>query len=147
MADLPMDYTTEAELVRRYGRRLLVDLTDRGDEPTGEIDAQIVADAVTSAQALVDGYLANHYALPLADVPELISTITEALAIYDLHIYDAPEKIAAGEKSARDTLKQIGAGVIKLPIAGVEPASKPQNDVRFTERDRPFSAETMKGWI
>lgn len=142
-----MDYTTQDQLVTRFGRRLLVELTDRAEEPTGDIDAPTVSDAITAAQALVDGHLANHYALPLAEVPELVSNVTEALAIYELHIYDAPEKIAAGEKKARETLAKIGDGKIRLPIAGIEPASKSEQDVRFTERDRPFSSDTMKGFI
>ncbi|MEP1330108.1 DUF1320 domain-containing protein [Pseudophaeobacter sp.] len=142
-----MDYTTQEQLVTRFGRRLLVELTDRADEPTDQIDAQIVSGAISSAQALVDGHLANHYALPLSELPELVSKVTEDLVIYGLHIYDAPEKIAAGEKNARDTLRKISDGKIRLPIAGVEPASKPDQDVRFTEQERPFSAETMKGFI
>ncbi|KPD10867.1 gp436 family protein [Phaeobacter sp. 11ANDIMAR09] len=142
-----MDYTSQQELETRYGRRLLVDLTDRSDEPTGVIDAAIVSAAITSAQALVDGFLANHYALPLAEVPDLVAKVTRALVIYELHIYDAPEKIAAEEKKARETLKGIGEGKIRLPIAGVEPAEKPENDVRFTKRERPMSADSMKSYI
>lgn len=142
-----MTYTTLDQLVTRRGKSLLVDLTDRGEEPTGEINTETVAAAIAGAQALVDGFLANHYALPLVEVPELVSKVTEDLVIYDLHTYDTPEKIAEAEKSARQTLKGIGDGKIRLPIAGVEPASKPDQDVRFTERDRPFSAEAMKGFI
>ena len=142
-----MPYTSQDQLVTRFGKRFLVNLTDRADEPTGEIDAQIVNSAIASAQALIDGFLVNHYALPLAEVPELISSLAEALVIYDLHVYEAPEKIVEGEKSARKTLAQIGEGKIGLPIAGNEPATKPANDVRFTKRERPFTAESTNGFI
>lgn len=142
-----MTYTSLDQLETRFGKRLLVDLTDRSDEPTGEIDAQIVSGAITSAQALIDGFLVNHYALPLVEVPELISSLAEALVIYDLHVYEASEKIQAGEKSARKTLAQIADGTVGLPIAGKEPATKSTNDVRFTQRERPMVASSMKGFI
>ncbi|MEQ3671487.1 MAG: DUF1320 domain-containing protein [Pseudophaeobacter sp.] len=142
-----MPYTSQDQLVTRFGKRLLVDLTDRADAPTGEIDTQIVDSAIASAQALIDGFLVNHYALPLDEVPELISSLSEALVIYDLHVYEAPEKIESAEKSARKTLAQIGEGKIGLPISGNEPATKSANDVRFTKRERPITAKSTTGFI
>ena len=44
-----MSYATQAQLEARYGTRMLIDLTDRGDVATGVVDAQVVAAALTAA--------------------------------------------------------------------------------------------------
>ncbi|MDE4175798.1 DUF1320 domain-containing protein [Phaeobacter sp. PT47_59] len=142
-----MAYTTQDKLIARYGESLLVELTDRAEVPTGLIDAATVTDAIGGAAALIDGHLQGRYTLPLSETPPLIEEVAEAIAIYRLHRYSPEEKIKDEYKDALSTLGKISDGKIRLPIQGVEPATKPGNGVRVTDRERPLTAANMKGLI
>src|SRR5690606_6605607 len=51
---------------RPFRRPLLVALTDRAEVATGEIDQDVVDRALADTDAMIDGYIAARYALPLA---------------------------------------------------------------------------------
>lgn len=142
-----MAYTTQAELEERFSTRMLISLTDRSDPPSGVIDASVVQQAITNAEAVIDGYLASRYALPMADVPPQIAKIALHLTIYDLHVYQADPKIEADYKDALRMLKDIQDGVLRLPIAGVTPRQTGESGVRTTDRDRPMTEDNLKGFI
>lgn len=142
-----MTYAAQDDLVTRYGSDLLIELTDRSEEPTGQIDTAVVEKAATGTDALIDGYLQGRYQLPLVETPPLLREVAEALTIYKLHRYAASDMIADQHKAALTTLEKIAKGIVKLPIAGVEPAAKPGNGVRVTDRERPLTASSLKGFI
>ncbi|KAK0349325.1 hypothetical protein LTR94_033593, partial [Friedmanniomyces endolithicus] len=66
-----MTYATQAMLVKRFGERQLVQLTDRGEVPTGQIDADLVAQELANTDAVINGYVGNRYRLPLDPTPDL----------------------------------------------------------------------------
>ncbi|SMH42479.1 gp436 family protein [Mesorhizobium australicum] len=142
-----MSYSTQAQLVERYSEKMLIDISDRGETPTGEIDAALIARAIADADALIDGYLKVRYALPLADVPDLVRDLSLAISIYKAHAHVAAEKITADYKDALKTLEQIARGLIQLDVEGVEPAPSGAAEVRTNQPERPLSAATMKGYI
>lgn len=142
-----MAYTTLAELTDRYGEDLLVSLTDRGEVATGLIDQDVVDRAVADADAEIDGYLKGKYRLPLDTTPPLVSALSRLIAIWNLHTFDAPEKIERDYKEAVNKLKDIARGLIVLDVAGVEPQTSGSSSVQVTDRERPLTAENMKGWI
>ncbi|MVO16851.1 gp436 family protein [Parasedimentitalea huanghaiensis] len=142
-----MAYTTLAQLNDRYGERLVIELTDRDEAPTGVTDTDTVDQAIEGAAAQINGYLQGRYALPLAETPPLIKDLAEAIAIYRLHIYSASDKIEAEHKAAVAALRDIGNGTIRLPIAGVEPKGSGGTGVRITDRERPLTAQNLKGFI
>mgnify|MGYP002078937080 CR=1 FL=1 len=142
-----MAYTNLASLTARYGADLLTRATDRGDVPTGQIDTDVVAKACDDATALIDGYLSGRYALPLVEVPPLIAALAEDVAIYRLHPYEPDPKIKADYEAALRALRDVAAGTIRLPVAGVEPASAGTSGAEFTDRERPMTEATMKGFI
>lgn len=143
-----MPYATQDGLIARVGEAMLIDLTDRAMPPAGAIDAGVVLAALEDTDALIDGYLAGRYALPLAVTPRLLATAAETIAIYKLHAQVVSEKI---EKDYRDQLKllaAIAAGDVRLPGAdGVEPAAPGASGVRTIDRDREMTPETMRGYI
>lgn len=139
-------YATEEDLIDRYGERLLVDLTDRGDTSTGLIDADTVTRALTDASVEVDGYL-GRYKLPLTDTPPALVAITCALAIFQLHVHAPSDKIKMDYDTAQRRLREISSGVFKLPNEGVEPDGTGAGGARTTDRDRPFTEDNMKGFI
>lgn len=142
-----MTYATQADLIARYGQQLIVDLTDRGETATGVIDSTVVASALSAADAMIDGFLQGTYALPLAVVPPLVSDLACAIAIWRLHTGLPGEKIKADYDDARRTLEQISKGMVKLSIAGVPAAGTGSTGVQVVDRDRPFTADNMTGFI
>lgn len=142
-----MTYATQSDLVERYGEPMVVDLTDRADPPAGAIDTGVVGRALDDADAMINGYLAGRYKLPLAATPALVRDLAITIAGYKLHRDAVSEKVRRDFEDARTTLKQIADGVIRLDVAGVEPASSGNSGARITDRERPLTAENMKGFI
>jgi phage gp36-like protein len=142
-----VDYCTQIQLEARYGTALLVEISDRADVPTGAIDAALITRAIADATALIDGYLAGRYALPLATVPALVIDLAQRIAIYYAHSNVASEKIGKDYEAALRQLKDIASGLIKLDAGGAEPAGSGASEVRTNEPERPLSAATMKGFV
>ncbi|OZA18502.1 MAG: hypothetical protein B7Y02_01440 [Rhodobacterales bacterium 17-64-5] len=142
-----MSYAIQQLLVDRYGERLLLQVADRADPPAGTIDADVVARALADTDAMIDGYLAGRYVLPLQSTPPLLIDLAAQIAIYKLHVYAPDQKIADDYKDAVSTLTKIANGVVRLPIAGVEPAGAGNAGVETIDRERDFTPENMRGWI
>jgi phage gp36-like protein len=142
-----MDYVTQQQLVDRFGERLLLQLTDRATPPAGEIDAAAVADRIRDAGAVIDGYLAGRYQLPLGDVPDLVRDLALSIAIYKLHPFAADPKIEADYNGALRTLRDIATGTIRLSVAGIEPTGSQASGVQYVDRERPFTPENLRGFI
>ncbi|NNG05319.1 MAG: DUF1320 domain-containing protein, partial [Inquilinus sp.] len=81
-----MSYATQAQLVERYGTVRLVELTDRAEPPAGAIDAAVIDRALADADALIDGYVAARYDLPLPAVPDLLRDLALSIVFYKLHL-------------------------------------------------------------
>ena len=79
-----MTYATQADLVTRFGEEDLIRLTDRADPPLDAIDSAVVAAALADAEAVIDGYVATRYTLPLATTPLLLRQIECDLAWFIL---------------------------------------------------------------
>ena len=142
-----MTYTTQQQMIDRYGTSALVMLTDRAEIATGVIDAAMIDHALESADATIDGYLARHYALPLLIVPPQLPPIAQVLAWWSLHLTEPDGKTKADYDTALRMPKDIADGRLKLAVAGIEPQTTAASGVRMTDRSRPLSAESMKGFI
>lgn len=142
-----MPYATQQQLTDRYGAFMLVALTDRGAQTTGTIDPVVVARALADADAVIDGYLAGRYALPLTATQPLLTDIAQAITIWKLHTHETDPKIKTEYETALKQLREIGAGVIRLTAAGIEPPSSGGSGARITDRERPLTAENLKGFI
>lgn len=140
-------YATQAQLIERFGERMLIDLSDRADPPTGVINAGVVARALADTDAVIDGYLAGRYALPLAATPPQLLDLALSIAIYKLHPSDPDPKIKADYEDAKKDLLKISTGVIRLPAAGIEPAAATSSGVETIDRERELSPESLKGFI
>lgn len=142
-----MSYATLDMLVDRFGAELLERLTDRADPPAGEIDGAVVDRALADTRAMIDGYLAGRYRLPLAEIPPQIPPIALAIAIYKLHVYSPEEKITRDFEAALKSLREIAAGTIVLTAETLAPTPTGGTGARITDRDRPLSEDNLKGWI
>lgn len=142
-----MPYATQGQLIERFGERMLLDLSDRADPPDGVIDTAVVARALTDTDAVIDGYLAGRYALPLAETPPQLRDLALTIAIYKLHRFTPDQKVKDDHDAAMKSLVQISSGVIRLPAAGVEPAGATSSGVETIDRERDLTPEGMRGFI
>ena len=142
-----MAYTSAALLIERFGESLIIQLTDRAEAPTGAVVASVITQALTDTDAVIDGYVAGKYALPMVETPPLIADIALLIAIYKLHIYQPDPKIELDYKMALKSLEGIRDGNIRLPVAGVAAAGTGGTGARVTDRKRPFEASKMTGFI
>ncbi len=142
-----MSYTSQNQLVGRFGERLLLSLTDRATPPAGVIDGAVVAQELANTDAVIDGYLAGRYALPLGSTPPLLADLALAIAIYKLHPFEPDPKIVKDYDGAIATLGKISQGVVRLPLAGIEPESGGAAGVETIDRERPLTPESMTGFI
>lgn len=140
-------YATVQQLTDRFGAALLIALTDRAAVATGAIDNALVTKALTDASDVIDGYLAAKYALPLVTVPGVVADICQSIAIWKLHVTQPDEKIARDYQDALKNLRDIGAGISRIPVAGLEPQTTSGSGVQIVDRARPFTEENMTGFI
>ncbi len=144
-----MAYATLQQLIDRYGEAMLVGLTDRGEAATGLVVAAPVDRALADADALIDGYLLDRYALPVAEIPALLTDLALSIAIYKLHPHTPDAKVKDDHDGAIKTLVAIRSGAVRLAVAGVAAAPSPSGGggARMTDRERPFTAGNLTGFI
>ncbi len=143
-----MSYTTQQHLETRFGTKTLRDLTDRGTPPAGAIDAAVVAQAIADADAVIDGYLAGRYALPLTSLPPLLADLAAAIAFYKLHRQTPVEKVVRDYDQALSLLRDIARGQVMLPVAGTAPAQTTSGVSVITNNPhRPLKGGPMDGYI
>ena len=142
-----MAYTSLADLTDKFGAPMLVGLTDRGELATGSIDTNVVDAALADTDAMIDGYLAVKYALPLTVVDPLVRDLAKAIAIYKLHLYEPNAKIEKDYRDALGALDRIAKGLIQLNAAGISPATTGGSGAQVTDRERPMTEDNLKGFI
>lgn len=140
-----MTYTTLDALRTRFGEVLLIQATDRAG--AGVVDVAMVDQALANTDATVNAALAVRYQLPLATVPAVVSDIALAIAVYKLHVFACDPKIKDDHDQALKDLDAIAKGTRKLDVAGIEPTSSGAGGVIATDRERPITPETMRGYI
>lgn len=141
-----MSYATQQDLIDRFGEQELIELTDRADPPTGEIDATVVSKRIADADAIIDSYLGGRYKFPLSSVPEILVGISCAIARKKLYA-DAPlDEVISDDKDAMRMLRDISSGVAKLEVEGVESAANTTGAPVLNSAPQTFNKNTMKGF-
>jgi phage gp36-like protein len=144
-----MPYTTAQAVQDRISLPMLILLTDRGAEPTGQVGAAVLARAQADADAVIDGYLrAGGYEVPLAVASPIVTDIALALTVYKLHVTEPEAKVKADYQDAMKQLREIAARTLVLTdAAGAEPAATDGSGVQTADRDRPFTNENLRGFV
>jgi phage gp36-like protein len=115
-----MSYIVQADLLGQISEPQLTQLTD--DAGSGVIDDVKVAQAITDAEAEINGYVATRYSTPIAaPVPDLIKKLAIDISVYNLwrRRQKIPELIRTAYEDAVKKLEAIAKGTITL---GVDPA-------------------------
>lgn len=137
-----MAYATVADLQAAFGERELVELTDRAEPSFGIVDTAVAQAALDRAEAVIDGYLAGRYALPLPAVPPILAGIACDLARHALYITAMPDVVQARYEAAMKSLKAIGDGVMALPLAPAGSPAEGLGGVAVRSRDKNADFES-----
>lgn len=138
-----MIYATQQDLIDRFGEAELIELTDRADPPTGQIDATVVAGALGDADELVNSYVAKRYDLPLVAVPAALTRVAADLARFFLHKDDPSDTVEKAYQAALKFLGDVAQGKAVLDVAGSEPSSAPAG-VSHSAPGRVFTTDSLK---
>ena len=131
-----MPYVTLAEFALAFGEQESDELV--ADGPT------FVA-AETKASALVDGYVAAKYSLPLANVPAIVKGWTLDIARFFLWEDRAPEEVRSRYDLAVEQLRDLARGVMKLPPDVNAPQASGFATAGFSA-ERVFTSDTLAGY-
>ena len=134
-----MSYATSADLLTRFGEGELLRLAMT---PSGELDQATLQLALDDASALIDGYLAGRYPLPLAHIPSALVPICADIARHRLYGEQAPEQIAKRNEAALAFLKSVGKGELALGLAADGEQVESQNLAQLQSDGRVFGRGT-----
>ena len=141
-----MTYATTTDLERRFGAEV-DQLIDRNND--GYPDPGVFLSASMDADAVVDGYLATRYSLPLVETPALVVQIACDVTRYNLWDDRAPQEVRTRYEDAISKLKDISKGVIKLVLQDtgeVKSATVGQAEP-VSMRTRRFDDDTLSGFM
>lgn len=137
-----MAYSTLEDLKTYMPERHLLQLTDQDD--VGEIDEEIVDDAISRADNMIDAYLRGRYPSPITGtVPSEIKDISTKLAAYNLYRKNMqmtlPEMVKDEYKDAMQLLKDIQSGKLSPFTSTYEPTIIVTNK---TSSDKIYDSDT-----
>lgn len=150
-------YCTYNDILQLRSKYELLDLINDENIPYNEISLsdlnnpcrKRIEEAITAADAEIDGYLRQRYTLPLTEVPLLIKYTSCSLALEALFMRRLPEDMPAtvlnDAKAKRNMLKNIAEGLIGI---GIEEKSTNNASEKFTTNkssaDRQFTPDELK---
>lgn len=143
-----MAYATLQDLKTLCGDEELIQLTDRADPPSGEIDEAVTAAALAAAGHIIDGYVRAQYSLPLSSPVPMLTDLACDIARYRLYKTAATEQVQKRFDDAIKVLVNISKGLVKLPVADDASDSEPAGRagmVRIASENRIFSRSRMRG--
>jgi len=154
-----MAYNTITELLQNIEQTALVslvndetrDLEDVSLSTPADVATVRITNAISEADAEIDGYLRARYTLPLSSTPTMVKQLSRDVCIYNLYKRrmreNIPDSIVETYKMCVKVLEKIQRGEIHLgvEVAGV---SSPGADVTVnkTAEDRIFPKEMWDGY-
>jgi len=139
-----MSYATLDDLIARAGETEIRQIADRDFD--GEIDANVITEALAHADNLVNGYVATKYTLPFSVVPDLVRTWAIDIARHRLHHEAPPEWVVTDYDNAIAALKDVAKGAITLPIASGDTPATSSGTTMFSAPEEVFSDHALRGW-
>ncbi|MDR1936854.1 MAG: DUF1320 domain-containing protein [Candidatus Accumulibacter sp.] len=127
----PTAYATLADLYARFGEDEINQVADT--DRTGTPDPVLVARALEDASMEIDAALTGRYALPLIPVPTLITRVACELARESLYSDTSPKNVEERAKWARQTLRNIASGTLRLESLKPAQGGKAQTDARWKQ--------------
>ncbi|WP_368565495.1 gp436 family protein [Pseudoxanthomonas sp. UTMC 1351] len=140
-----MTYATQDDLVSRFGETEIIQLSDRAN--TGAIDAAVIADKLTDADAEIDSYLAGRYTLPLSPVPLTLQRLACDIARY--HLYDDRpiEYVVKRYEAAIRFLEMVAKGTVQLGTDSSGQVPPSADSPAFVSPAPVFNRCTLKDYV
>ncbi|WP_314140430.1 phage protein Gp36 family protein [Buttiauxella noackiae] len=138
-------YATREDMVRLFGERECVSLTDR--RYTGLIDDDVMNNSLIQASAEIDGYLCGRYPVPWADEPRVLVGKCCHITRYLLCGSDTQMTVAIRERY-EDTvryLEKIAAGKITLGRTETGEVVRSGTGARVVSGSRVFGRDQTGG--
>lgn len=127
-------YINKNNLYDRFGQIEIDGYTDGDDDKLNAV--------ITSACAVVDGYVAPRYRLPLTNQHEVLKDAACDIVYYKLQTIQPTETARKNYEDALMTLSRISKGTMTLNEPTGE-ESKPRSKIYIRKNPRKF---TMKMW-
>ena len=140
-----MIYATSEEFIEAYGQELSIELTNLEDPTATAVDETVMARGLTRASSLIDGYLSGRYALPLATLPPLLTTLCLDIARYQMGHNAMEEDVRQRYEDALKMLGLIATGEINLGLPLVDQPLAIGSPI-FTSPGPTFTADTFRGY-
>lgn len=134
-----MTYAVRADLEDRYGAE---ELTQRETM----LPAGAVAQALADADAVIDGYTAGRYTVPLSPVPSNLPRVACQLARYGLLGNAADERARKDYEDAMAWLKDVAAGRVILTEATVAATTAVSARPATRTTDRQFDGDGLANY-
>lgn len=132
-----MTYAIRQNMIDRFGEDELIQLTDR--EGLGEINTTVLDRSLADAGAVINGFLAARYPLPLsAPVPTVLELLECDIARYFLHDDRATEQVENRYKDAIGLLRDVSKGAAMLGIDDSSNKPVSNNAAEITSADSVF---------
>lgn len=112
-----MVYGTLAGIKTKLHEKDIIDLSN--DDETDETVESVIDDLLIDANGEIDAILGSRYPVPLTEVPPIIKTCSEEIAIYLLFQRKADEIPESWDKAYSRRikyLKEVALGKLNLPI-------------------------------
>lgn len=151
-----MAYSMAAEVVDGIKEQMLNDIL--GDEYIEDPEERkkrllpLAEDAVSDADAEINGYLAKRYSIPLYPVPKILNKFSVDIAIYNLvsrrgiDESDREKTVLTRYQAAIKFLLAVAEGKIGLGIPEESVQDAATTGFQAKSSPRLFSRESMKGW-
>ncbi len=142
-----MTYASQQDLIDRFGKVELTQLTDNDNIPPTTIDSVVVAGALADADAMIDSYLGKAYALPLSVTPPVLRKIAADLARSYLHgeAADKDSIVTRNAAAAMAWLKDVAKGLVSLDEGGEQPAQAGGGAIKANPSTRVMRRDTLRG--
>ncbi|TKI08661.1 gp436 family protein [Martelella alba] len=140
-----MTYATREDMVRQFGERECIALSDR--EFTGEIDDDVLTGGLERASSRIDSYLAGRYPVPWPDTPGILVGICCDIARYELTGAETQntEEIRERYEDALRYLERVADGRITLGRLPNGQVAEGASVARFTSSGRVFGRNETNG--
>ena len=145
-----MAYATVQDMIRLYGEPEVIAIAPLLPKTDPFYDAPRIEEVLDDVSAEMDSYLAIRFAVPLAEVPQLLKKVACDLARADLDRNGRTQLIETAKRH-RLWLKDVAQGKATLGSGPTDdPDAVPEANaggVQVAAPDRVFTEETLQGFL
>ena len=134
-----MTYATRTDLIARY-------TADEIEQRESALPPGAVDRALADADALINGYVAGRYTVPLAPVPDNVPRLAGTIARYYLLDAANTEQSRQDFADAVSWLKDVAAGRVTLTTAAVSETPATGGAAATRPRTKQFDADSLAGY-